>query len=480
MKDRISTHPGRIKLTPVDGAENQYILEWADEPTQVGTPLSKATFLPDALATRLKLLQEDPTVADALNAMADTMDRACKIAVGEEAPTASTFGDVGDEYIQVKSDTDFVIWKCIKSADGIYEWVSTIKTVKEFHTDIFTTSSEFVAQENIVGNAHIICVGGGGGAYVTSWGGGGGGGGYIRQYTGVIPVGKHTVTIGAGGTNGGSGGTSSFGTLISAPGGGAGSMSRGGNGGSGGGGGEYSAHGGDGEFGGGGGAASYSDSYASSAASSGNRGGNGGTYGGGGGGAKYRWSLSSDYVVEGQPSEGTVFGSGGNSAKYSGAAAVQTDDDNGVTGRSGGGAGYAASATDANGGAGEDTTKLGLDFVGTGLAGTGLADCGGGGGGYGGNGGKASSSGGAGGGGGYGADGGNGYTYGGGGGGWGANGSGSKYSTNGGGGGGGGYGAANYGGGGTATKSSSSVYVGDGNSGVVIVEYWTFAAEVIA
>lgn len=49
MKDRIPTYPGRVKLTQVSG--NIYDLERADQPSEAGTPLNKATFLKDATAT---------------------------------------------------------------------------------------------------------------------------------------------------------------------------------------------------------------------------------------------------------------------------------------------------------------------------------------------------------------------------------------------------------------------------------------------
>lgn len=454
MRDRISTHPGRIKLTPVDGEENKYTLEWADEPTQVGTPLSKATFLPDTLAKRLKLLQDDPTVADALDSMAATMEKACKITVGEEPPTASTFGDPGDEYIQTKSGTDLVIWKCTGGSDGAYEWFAMLKTAKTLNTKVFTASTEWTPPDSLVGSVHITAVGGGGSGYKVGGGyGGGGGGGYIRQYTGAIDVKAYTITIGVGGgktdSGLGAGGTTSFGSVLSAPGGGAGGPWHGGSGGSGGGAGggsgEYNGNGGSGEFGGGGGGAGEG------------KGGNGGTYGGGGG-------------------SGFGGGQGGNSAKFSGHV-----NEDGTCG----GAGYSASATDENGGAGEDTTGLSIAFTGTGTAGIhteeGRYHGGGGGGGYGGNGGSSAKErptdayyAGGGGGGGYGGNGGNSIGCGGGGGGgYGGNGgTGSGTGTRFVGGGGGGYGSANYGAGGDGSN--------EGNDGVVIIEYYTLAAEVIS
>lgn len=50
MLDRISLHPGRVTLTPVAGEANTYDLVRADEPTQTGTPLNKASLLKDTTA----------------------------------------------------------------------------------------------------------------------------------------------------------------------------------------------------------------------------------------------------------------------------------------------------------------------------------------------------------------------------------------------------------------------------------------------
>lgn len=41
--DRVPTHAGRIKLTPVDGQTDFFTMERADEPTVAGTPIDKAT-----------------------------------------------------------------------------------------------------------------------------------------------------------------------------------------------------------------------------------------------------------------------------------------------------------------------------------------------------------------------------------------------------------------------------------------------------
>jgi hypothetical protein len=44
FKDRVPRHPGRITLEPVAGAVNTYTMTRADDPTEAGTPLDKATF----------------------------------------------------------------------------------------------------------------------------------------------------------------------------------------------------------------------------------------------------------------------------------------------------------------------------------------------------------------------------------------------------------------------------------------------------
>ncbi len=50
MQDRVPLYPGRVKMTPVAGQANTYDMVRADDPTQEGTPLNKATFLKDATA----------------------------------------------------------------------------------------------------------------------------------------------------------------------------------------------------------------------------------------------------------------------------------------------------------------------------------------------------------------------------------------------------------------------------------------------
>ena len=44
VKDRVSTYPGRMKLTRADGTSEYVTLERADAPTQEGTPINKELF----------------------------------------------------------------------------------------------------------------------------------------------------------------------------------------------------------------------------------------------------------------------------------------------------------------------------------------------------------------------------------------------------------------------------------------------------
>ena len=50
MKDRVPLYPGRVTLTPVSGQANTFDLVRADQPTQEGTPLNKASLLKDTTA----------------------------------------------------------------------------------------------------------------------------------------------------------------------------------------------------------------------------------------------------------------------------------------------------------------------------------------------------------------------------------------------------------------------------------------------
>lgn len=92
MKDRVPTpgKEGRVRLRQDNGQILEGVLEMADEPLEIGTPLTKATLLQDATAAILGLTG-DPTVNDALLALIVTSGGFCMVRVqvyeaGTETP----------------------------------------------------------------------------------------------------------------------------------------------------------------------------------------------------------------------------------------------------------------------------------------------------------------------------------------------------------------------------------------------------------
>jgi hypothetical protein len=90
MKDRIPTYAGRIKLVPVQGKENVYDVERADEPQQEGTPLNRMTLLNPEIQNLLNLT-DDATPSDALSALRDLANTKTQINTGKYIGT-DTYG----------------------------------------------------------------------------------------------------------------------------------------------------------------------------------------------------------------------------------------------------------------------------------------------------------------------------------------------------------------------------------------------------
>ena len=229
MQDRVPLYPGRVTLTPVAGQINTYDMTRADQPTQEGTPINKATLLKDA--------------------------------------TAALFGLGADALPD----------------DAFY--IAAAQNFQKFRYVEFLSSVIWTAPHNILNNKiHVLCCGGGGGGVRA-----GGGGGHIAQGDVIIiPDTEYPIVIGAGGAggkfgtdddnpgHGGDGGvTSAFG--ISANGGSGAIGYNGGDGGSGGGAG-YIGNGGNATYGGGGGGGAKNGKNTTKG-----NGRNGGTCGGGGG-----------------------------------------------------------------------------------------------------------------------------------------------------------------------------------------------------
>lgn len=245
------------------------------------------------------------------------------------SPTTDPYGTYTSQSVDVLSDTVAI-------------QMTFIGTVL-----IFDSETPFVAPESTMYDVAVI--GGGGGC--SSFFYGGGGGGRIANEKISLNKGESVpITIGEGGAIGNNGGTTSFGTYLSALGGDRGGVdySRdGGHGGSGGGAADTIAEGGDGEFGGGGGGGGGNSSYA----------GQGGTFGGDGG---YRSSSSSNRKGKNGtiPPVGSIFygssATGGRSSSSTygggGGGGYGAAGGNGGSGGSGGGGGGARGGKGGNAG----------------------------------------------------------------------------------------------------------------------------------
>lgn len=109
MKDRIPTKPGRVQLVPSPEGDDLFIFTRADEPSQVGTPLNKASLLSDATAALMGLTQEDPTVDDAF---ASIGGRFSMVRSGTTPPGLTTEGKRGDIYVEDPGGTVRRVYIC--------------------------------------------------------------------------------------------------------------------------------------------------------------------------------------------------------------------------------------------------------------------------------------------------------------------------------------------------------------------------------
>ena len=190
-----------------------------------------------------------------------------------------------------------------------------INISNQFRTELITTNTNWVVPSAINNTFSVRIFGGGGGTSANRRAGGGGGGWMNNADLVLTPGSTVQITIGAAGgwgqQYGTAGGTTTFGTYLSANGGGYGGNYIGGAGGSGGAGGDGTS-GGDGyQFGGGagggdGGIWGGGGGGVCPRSSNGMNGGNGGMYGGGGGGG----GCAYDDASRG--------GGGGNGGEYGG------------------------------------------------------------------------------------------------------------------------------------------------------------------
>lgn len=252
MQDRVSLYPGRVKLEPVAGQANTYDLTRADQPTQEGTPLNKASLLSDATETAMFGASANRTVDEAFAGLAaqiklimsNTADitLTLKDSAGHALPGVLVQGILTESGQAVYSGTDGI------AAGYIAEGSQTIKVTGYADIEDYTetiavtkgttitktltlttrnflkiTSSRSVKFSSNVQSVDVSVGSGGGGAATTGWhndyGGGGGGGGHTNKQTGIAVEAntQYPAIIGAGGTTpledggaGSEGGKSSF------------------------------------------------------------------------------------------------------------------------------------------------------------------------------------------------------------------------------------------------------------------------------
>nr|DAQ61776.1 MAG TPA: hypothetical protein [Caudoviricetes sp.] len=244
MKDRIPLYPGRVKLTAVDGQPGVYDMVRADEATEQGTPLSKATLLDDDTAESYGLDKDTAVPNDAfklINKLLVGPNRYVTVTVKTEggAPipdveitgittvsggiaktdaTGTVFGVAAAEQTTIaaaKQYTDINIpSQTITTPAGKFTAVTLIGTLIDFVA--FETTAT-VIMSPLATRVDVSLVGGGNGGNPgtvnpgssSGHSGAGGDGGKIATFENVdfsANV-EYTAQIGAGGTkNGGVGG----------------------------------------------------------------------------------------------------------------------------------------------------------------------------------------------------------------------------------------------------------------------------------
>lgn len=234
MQDRVPLYPGRVTLTPVAGQENTFDMARADQPTQEGTPLNKATLLKDVTASILGL--PNTAVPDdaflALTIGIGTYGYRVKIQLSDGTPvegatvsgitslTGSTLVSGADGIVLGKSTSKTVTISCTSSyidqAAPASQSVTATGTITDVTltltsiTDMITvTSSKTTKVSPMAKTMDVTAVGGGGGGGGYNQNsrydgaGAGGGGGYVSTKIGVECADK-LLKIALGGRGSGS------------------------------------------------------------------------------------------------------------------------------------------------------------------------------------------------------------------------------------------------------------------------------------
>ena len=256
MKDRQPTQPGRVKFTPENGTAPFYaIMEMADEPTEIGTPPTKANLLQDetehalfgniadrtvndafaniakelsvlrlkaddvaALSVALKSAEGNPLASVQILGMFDADGNTC---VTNASGVASGYVAEGNVTLSVSNYADIVDYSetFVAEAGKSYTRAMTV-TTRNF---LKVTASKSLKFSGNVSRVDVTAVGGGGGGgnnktWSSSGGrqtidtGSGGGGGYcvVKENVDFAVNTAYPATVGAGGATNADGGASSF------------------------------------------------------------------------------------------------------------------------------------------------------------------------------------------------------------------------------------------------------------------------------
>ena len=125
MRDRLPTHPGRVRLTPVSGQSGVYDMVMADDPSEVGTPLNKASLLKDATASKFGL-GSDAVPDDVFNAIKTLINDAnananakARIVTGSYVGTG-TYGNANPNRLTFDFEPKIVVLTEMISSGGAY------------------------------------------------------------------------------------------------------------------------------------------------------------------------------------------------------------------------------------------------------------------------------------------------------------------------------------------------------------------------
>lgn len=239
MHDRVSLYPGRVKIEPVAGQAKLYDITRADQPTQEGTPLNKASLLKDTTASLLGLgtsaVPDDAFLALAIGV--GNYGFRVKVQLPDGTPVAGAnvtgitalpgaslttnsdgivVGSSSDASVTIGVTSPFVDLKAPDSKNVTAAGTLTDVTfVLSYNTDVIQVTSSRVI-DNIspfAKSVDVTAIGGGGGGggarshqysplvYAALGGGGGGGYATTRLSVALSTGSKITVVVGAGGTS---------------------------------------------------------------------------------------------------------------------------------------------------------------------------------------------------------------------------------------------------------------------------------------